>query len=102
MDHHVDFLGMLLSTAMVFFLVYGLLNKENNINASWLDSNISGWLMIEIAMLVIFIVWEPYDTSDDESQAVICRIVYCGFYDFNGDFCILYLFNYFNARLYWD
>lgn len=60
MDHHVDFLGMLLSTAMVFFLVYGLLNKENNINASWLDPNISGWLMVGDHHVSDFIVWEQH------------------------------------------
>ena len=59
-DHHVDFLGMLLSTAMVFCLVYGLLNKENNINASWLDPNISGWLMVGDHHVSDFIVWEQH------------------------------------------
>lgn len=59
-DHHIDILGMILSTAMVFCLVYGLLNKENNINASWFTPNIMGWLVSGIILLLIFILWEKH------------------------------------------
>lgn len=59
-DRHVDILGMILSTAMVFCLVYGLLNKENNINASWMTPNIFGWIAGGIVLLIIFILWEKH------------------------------------------
>lgn len=59
-DHHIDILGMILSTSMVFCLVFGLLNKENNINASWLTPNIYGWIISGIILLIIFILWEKH------------------------------------------
>ena len=40
-DRHLDLLGMVLSTAMVFCLVLGLLNKENNITTSWMTRILS-------------------------------------------------------------
>lgn len=59
-DHHLDLLGMILSTATVFCLVLGLLNKENNITASWMTPNIISWIVAGIILLVVFILWEKH------------------------------------------
>lgn len=59
-DHHLDLLGMIISTIMVFCLVYGLLTKENHITSSWFSLNIMGWLITGIGLLIIFILWEKH------------------------------------------
>lgn len=59
-DRHLDIPGMILSTAMVFCLVFGLLNKENDITASWMTPNIIGWLIAGIVLLIVFILWEKH------------------------------------------
>ena len=59
-DHHLDILGMVISTLMVFCIVYGLLNKENHITSSWFNLNIIGWLMAGTVLLIIFILWENH------------------------------------------
>ena len=44
-DRHLDLLGMVLSTAMVFCLDSWIINKENNITTSWMTPNIIGWII---------------------------------------------------------
>lgn len=57
-DRHVDILGMIMSALMVFCIIWGLLNKENNPDATWLDIHVIGWLIAGIILLVIFVLWE--------------------------------------------
>lgn len=59
-DRHLDVLGMILSTAMTFCFVIGLLNKENNITESWMTTKIIGWIITGIILLVCFILWEKH------------------------------------------
>lgn len=59
-DHHVDYLGMILSTLMVFCIVYGLLNKESDISKSWFAPNIISWLVGGVILLIVFILWEKH------------------------------------------
>lgn len=57
---HVDILGIILSTLMVFCFVYGFLNKESHITDSWLNLNVLGWLIFGLILLFIFILWENH------------------------------------------
>lgn len=59
-DHHIDILGMIISCLMVFCLVYGLLNKENYINLSWLNPKIIKWIIGGFILLITFILWENH------------------------------------------
>lgn len=59
-EHHLDFIGIITSTLMVFCFIYGLINKENNINLNWWDLNVSGWLITGFILLIIFLFWENY------------------------------------------
>lgn len=57
-DRHVDILGMIMSTVMVFCIIWGLLNKENNASFTWTNLHVMGWLIAGIILLVAFVLWE--------------------------------------------
>lgn len=56
----IDWLGMLLSTAMIFCLVFGLVQKENNPKWSWLDPHIFSYFVLSLILLILFIVLEKH------------------------------------------
>lgn len=54
----IDILGMLLSAAMLFALIFGLIQKENHAHWNWTDGRIYSWLIAAVVLLVLFIVVE--------------------------------------------
>lgn len=54
----IDWLGMFLSTAAIFFAVYGLVEKENHPHLPWTNLGIAAWLVAAGAFLLIFILVE--------------------------------------------
>lgn len=77
-DHHVDIIGMIMSTLMVFCIVWGLLNKENKINASWLDPQISGWLIAGIILLIAFVLWKLWQKHPMMDLSLFLRPAFVG------------------------
>ncbi|OTN74966.1 hypothetical protein A5886_000010 [Enterococcus sp. 8G7_MSG3316] len=57
-EQKIDVLGMFLSTAALFSAIYGLIQKETNIDWAWTDFRVGGWLVLAIVFLVLFIVTE--------------------------------------------
>ncbi|RRG18501.1 DHA2 family efflux MFS transporter permease subunit [Weissella viridescens] len=54
----IDFLGMLLSGAGLFTLVYGLIEKEQHFSWAWTDPRVMGWLLAGVVLLIVFILVE--------------------------------------------
>lgn len=57
-DQKIDFLGMILSAATLFSAVYGLIQKETNIDWAWTSAKVGGWLLLAVILLIIFIFTE--------------------------------------------
>ena len=57
-NERVDLWGMVLSAAGLFSLIYGLITKESHPHWSWLELQVSGWLVAGLVLLVIFVVVE--------------------------------------------
>ncbi len=61
-DHFVkdkiDYLGILLSTAMMFCLILGLIEKEEHYDYAWTNSTIFSLIGAGALLLAIFIWWE--------------------------------------------
>ncbi len=54
----IDFWGMILSSTAIFSAVYGLIQKENHAQLSWLNPQIAFWLIAAVVLLLVFIVVE--------------------------------------------
>ncbi|WP_461203553.1 MFS transporter [Enterococcus sp. N342-3-1-2] len=57
-DEKIDLLGMVLSTAALFSAIYGLIQKETNVDWAWTDLRVGGWLALAIIFLILFIITE--------------------------------------------
>ena len=56
----IDWLGMLISVAMIFFLIIGLIQKELHTSWSWTNIHIAGPLVLGFLFLLIFIYLENF------------------------------------------
>ncbi|CAK1227883.1 MFS family (AraJ) [Fructobacillus cardui] len=54
----IDFWGMILSSTAIFSAVYGLIQKENYAQLSWLNPQIAFWLIAAVLLLLAFIIVE--------------------------------------------
>lgn len=54
----IDWLGMIVSTVMIFCLVFGLVQKEAHANYSWLDYRISSFFVAGLILLIFFVIIE--------------------------------------------
>jgi EmrB/QacA subfamily drug resistance transporter len=52
---NVDYLGMLLSTSMIFSLVFGLVQKEMHAKWTWGNVHVAGFLIAALVLFVLFI-----------------------------------------------
>ncbi|WP_268913596.1 MFS transporter [Lentilactobacillus sp. SPB1-3] len=57
-NESIDFLGMLISTVMVFLLILGLIQKENHYDYSWTNWHVSSLIIGGIVLIIVFIVLE--------------------------------------------
>lgn len=57
-EERIDFAGMLLSIIFLFSAVFGLIQKEENLNLSWLDGKILVWLILALVAFVLFVFVE--------------------------------------------
>ncbi|MBU3851421.1 MAG: MFS transporter [Candidatus Paralactobacillus gallistercoris] len=77
-DRHLDIVGMILSTVTVFCIIWGMLNKENDINAHWYSLNIMGWLVAGVIMLILFIIWELHQQHPMMDLTLFARPTFVG------------------------
>ncbi|MCC7667778.1 MFS transporter [Liquorilactobacillus satsumensis] len=54
----IDWAGMVISIAMVFCLIFGLVQKENHLEWTWSNPHVLGYLLSSLILLVAFIVLE--------------------------------------------
>ncbi len=54
----IDWAGMIVSTVMIFCLVFGLVQKETHINWTWTDPQVIGYIIASLILLAVFIVIE--------------------------------------------
>lgn len=54
----IDFLGMLLTAAIMFSAIFGLIQKENHLHYAWTNPAVAGWLGAAVVLLVAFLLWE--------------------------------------------
>lgn len=57
-NEKIDFFGFLLSTAMIFTMVFALIQKEMHENYSWIDWHILSLLSLSIVFFIAFLVAE--------------------------------------------
>lgn len=57
-NQKVDLLGMLLSAAGLFAIIYGLIVKEGHTHWDWTDLRVSGWLIGGTIVLLLFMIVE--------------------------------------------
>ncbi|GAX07673.1 major facilitator superfamily transporter [Secundilactobacillus silagincola] len=57
-NQKIDLLGMLLSAAGLFAIIYGLIVKEGHPHWNWTDLRVSGWLVGGLIVMIIFIIAE--------------------------------------------
>lgn len=57
-DEKIDWLGMIISTAMIFCFVWGLVQKEAHSELGWLDYRISSFFVAGLVLLFLFVVIE--------------------------------------------
>ncbi|MFC4770410.1 MFS transporter [Enterococcus hermanniensis] len=57
-DQKIDFMGMILSAATLFSAVYGLIQKETNLDWAWTNPKVGGWLLLAVVLLIAFIFVE--------------------------------------------
>lgn len=56
----IDWLGMVVSTVMIFCLVYGLVQKETHQTWTWVTPNVAGYLVAGVLLLGGFLLLERY------------------------------------------
>lgn len=56
----IDFLGMAISTIMVFCLILGLIQKENHYEYSWTNWHVASLLVSGLILLIAFILLENH------------------------------------------
>jgi len=56
----IDYLGFVLSTAMIFTMVLALIQKEMHDNYSWTDWHVLGLLGLSVVLLIAFIITERW------------------------------------------
>ncbi len=54
----IDYFGIIVSTAMMFCLILGLIEKENHYDYSWFNGSIASLIGTALVLLVVFIFWE--------------------------------------------
>ncbi|HAT54306.1 MAG TPA: MFS transporter [Lactobacillus sp.] len=59
-SERIDWLGMIISIAMIFLLVYGLVQKETHAAWTWFQPQVAGYLVGGVALLIVFIVLEQH------------------------------------------
>ena len=57
-ESKIDYMGMLLSAIFLFSAIFGLIQKEENLTMSWFNLKISGWLILSLISLIVFILHE--------------------------------------------
>ncbi|MTV81308.1 MFS transporter [Secundilactobacillus folii] len=59
-NQKIDLLGMILSAATLFSLIYGLIQKEGHTTWQWTNLNVLAWLIAAVVLLVLFIYTERH------------------------------------------
>lgn len=62
-NQKIDLWGMLLSAAGLFAIIYGLIVKESNPHLSWINIDVSGYLIGGVLILVGFVIAEMHVTD---------------------------------------
>lgn len=57
-NQRIDLLGMALSAAGLFAIIYGLIVKESHSHWQWTDPRIAGWLVGGLVVLILFVIVE--------------------------------------------
>ncbi|AKP67196.1 MFS transporter [Companilactobacillus ginsenosidimutans] len=57
-EEKIDWWGMIISTVMIFCLVFGLVQKETHINWTWMNSQVISYFIIGIVLVIVFIILE--------------------------------------------
>ncbi len=96
----IDFVGMFLSAATLFSLIYGLIQKEGHAHWAWTNLNVAGWLVAAVILLVAFVFAESrikapmVDMAMFKSRHFIGTIIVAfalglGIYSFNAFMTVL-------------
>lgn len=74
----IDWIGMLISIAMVFSLVFGLVQKETHSAWHWSNVHVAGYLIAGIVLLIVFILLERHLKSPMIDLAIFKSISFDG------------------------
>lgn len=77
-DRHLDIVGMILSTVTVFCIIWGMLNKENDINAHWYSLNIMGVVSCWRNHVNFIIIWELHQQHPMMDLTLFARPTFVG------------------------
>lgn len=68
----IDWIGMIVSTLMVFCFIFGLIQKENHVSYSWTNWHVAS-LLIAGALLLIFFIWVEHKLTSPMIDLSIFR-----------------------------
>lgn len=74
----IDLMGMLFSALGLFAVIYGLIVKESNPHLSWLNLQVSGYLVGGLLLLIIFVIIELRVTSPMVDMKMFKRAHFVG------------------------
>ncbi|AVL00935.1 MFS transporter [Pediococcus inopinatus] len=74
----IDLMGMLFSALGLFAVIYGLIVKESNPHLSWLNLQVSGYLVGGLLLLIIFVIIELHVTSPMVDMKMFKRTHFVG------------------------